>query len=566
MLIGLAFLVVLILVAVVVGLVVRAGRAARPSSPSAGAAATTRRVVTLLLLAALVVLAAIGVTGLLDQVLTTRTSTGTADNATLARSLAFALIAGPAALLLWWSAWRRLSEPDEQGTSSWTVYLLVMTTAALVVGSSAVFDEVASLANGHWQPGALALALTWGAVWAWHRWMLTRPAQQALRSDGVADLVGATYGLLVGVGASIVTLTGVLWIGLDGVLGRAGSSWGSAVTEPLTVAVTAAAIWWLHWGWWGAERTHGRLRELVLLVLGVALAAGLALGGLGTALFVGLRAVFDRAEPMATVLDPLPVALAAAVVGLLLRWFHRRYDVQRSAGFAEAARLVLAGLGLAGWASGLGIVVNSVLDAASPGSSGPGGLTLLLAGISALAVAGPLWWRAWQPSRRPLAQPSPGNARQVYVVVVFGLASVVALITALVIANRIFEEVLGVGGSTGLLDRIRAPLGLLVATGAVAGYHLALWRGARSIARTHPAPVTTSVVLVCAAPGREQADAVHRATGGPVTLWTRADGAGTTEKDRVAEAVAAAVAATQPGRLLVVCRPDGAVDVIELAG
>ena len=54
----------------------------------------------------------------------------------------------------------------------------------------------------------------------------------------------------------------------------------------------------------------------------------------------------------------------------------------------------------------------------------------------------------------------------------------VALVTLLVIGFRLFEFMLGDAGGAGLLERVRAPLGLLVATGLVAGYHFALWRHA----------------------------------------------------------------------------------------
>ena len=88
-----------------------------------GAQRTVRRLITYLLLFALVVIAAVGLSGLLGRLLVAGTVLATADVAGLARSLAFALIGGPLAALLWWVVWRRLDDETERTSIGWGLYV-----------------------------------------------------------------------------------------------------------------------------------------------------------------------------------------------------------------------------------------------------------------------------------------------------------------------------------------------------------------------------------------------------------------------------------------------------------
>jgi hypothetical protein len=102
----------------------------------------------------------------------------------------------------------------------------------------------------------------------------------------------------------------------------------------------------------------------------------------------------------------------------------------------------------------------------------------------------------------------------------------------LVIGYRLFEFLLGdvTGGS--LLDRVRAPLGLLVAAGLVAGYHFALWRHDRTLlAAAQPVRKRTIDHITLVTGGQADSETLAKgiadATGGArVTLWLRADDGG----------------------------------------
>jgi len=296
-------------------------------------------------------------------------------------------------------------------------------------------------------------------------------------------------------------------------------------------------------------------------------------------LYVLLRLCFDRSEPLGGILDPLGPYLAAALVGALVWRYHARLAARRSAATRGTATLVTSGLALASAATGVGVVVNSLLAVLTDPLVGSDTRTLLLGGLSALIVGGPLWWAAWRPlAPRVLDRTShggAGNGRRVYLVLVFGLSAVVALVTLLVIGFRLFEFGLGGTADRSVLEGVRAPLGLLVATGLVAGYHFAVWRQDRSLLAVPEGrqPGIGRVILVTTAGADPEPlrRAINESTGAAVTVWRRAgSGAGTEAGQGAgaeavqATAVAAALAGVTGKRVLVVAGPGSRIDVIPL--
>ena len=79
-----------------------------PIAPARGVGPSVRRVIVFGLLFTMVVIAAIGVTTLLTRLIDVANyRLAASDTAGLALALAFSLVAGPLALLLWWAAWRQ---------------------------------------------------------------------------------------------------------------------------------------------------------------------------------------------------------------------------------------------------------------------------------------------------------------------------------------------------------------------------------------------------------------------------------------------------------------------------
>lgn len=546
---------------------------------------TVRRLITYLLLFTLVVIAAIGLSGLLERLLVAGTTLATGDVAGLARSLAFALIGGPLAAVLWWGVWRRLGDETERASVGWGLYLAGVYLLSLLLAASNLLSTLTTLIGGQslqWRP-SLATGLVWAAVWIWHRWMWRHPRKRPLDLADVPTVLGSYIGLVMGVSGAISALSILLDAALRGAraAGIVGKPWWVSVLQSLVWALGGGLVWWWHWKHDGGWQLRTGLASVGFILVGVLGAGVLTLGGAGVTVFVLLRLAFDRTEPMEQLLEPLATAVAAAAIGALVWAYHRGLARGSSESIRQGSRLVTAGVALVAAASGIGVIVNAALAMAATPLVGSGTRTLLLGGISSVLVGGPVWWLSWRPLQRtPAVKPGVAgdsgrlqNARRVYLVVVFGLSAVVAVITLLVIGYRVFEFFLGDLSGGSVVERIRAPLGLIVATGLVAGYHFAVWRHERAVsAAAGPARKRTigHVVLVTGSDPGPLHRVIEDITGAGVTVWRRADvGAGpgpNADAGALAGRLAAELEGVTGARVLVTVSPAGRIEVIPLLG
>ncbi|MFP5311869.1 MAG: DUF5671 domain-containing protein [Actinomycetes bacterium] len=508
-----------------------------PSAP-AGGLATLRRLILYVLLFALVVITASGLGGLLERLFRTSSTLVSGDVAGLALSLAFTLVGGPLALLLWWFVWRRLDDASERRAPGWGLYLTGMYAVSLIIATTSLLDLATSfigMRQSQW-PSPLATGLVWAAIWWWHRWMWKHPRKPSAHLEDVRAVVGSVFGLVLGAGAAIAALSGLLDVAVRGVMATATfEPWWFPALRSLVWAAGGAVVWWWHWFRDNGRRFQTRLVDVAIIAVGIFVAGITALGGLGVILFVLLRLAFDQSDPLNDLLDPLAPAIASAVIGAVVLRYHRTASVHRSTRTRRASLLVTSAVALAAAASGVGVVVNALLAAAVSPLAGGATRTLLLGGLSSLAVGTPVWWLAWKPRHQPRTAAEIPPGRRFYLVAFFGVSAVVALVALLVIGYRLFEFLLGEVSGGSLVDRIRAPLGLLVAAGLVAGYHFALWRRDRALleaaAPAHK-PAIERVTLVSGhRPGavdpRALAGSIAEATGARVTTWLRADDGGT---------------------------------------
>ena len=572
-----AAIVVIIVIGGIVAVVFGVRRASRPKpgQPAGMAQPIVRRLIVYVLLFVLVSIAAIGVAGLLGRVFDAGLQLAASDTAGLARSLTFTLIGGPLAAVLWWVVWRRAMEPAERASVAWGLYLAAMTTVALVTFVSALLVTVTSLIGEDWERHSLANALVWAGVWVWHRWMLRHPTRSPRVLVTVPAVVGSVFGLVTGVGGLVVALGTLLDTAIRG-LGEAtvvGYPWWQPVLQAAAWAVAGTLVWWWHWFRDGARLLQNGLADVTLVLFGILGAALLALGGAGGALFVLLRLAFDRDKNSGELLDPLGAAIASAAVGALVWAYHRDLARGRSAATRAGARLVTSGIALIATVSGIGVIINSLLAAATPSLAGSDPRTLLLGGLSALVVGGPPWWLVWKPTAPVHPEEATSTGRRVYLIIVFGLSAVVALVALLVVGFRVFEFLLDPAVAGSLLERVRAPLGLLIATGLAFAYHFSAWRRDRAVtARTtaqRPRNIG-QVVLVTGADPARLAQAITELTGAGVTTWLRAEPEldATPDGDRDAgpgvARLAEALAGASANRVLVIAGPGDRVEVIPL--
>ncbi len=538
----------------------------QPSAPvqASGAGATVRRIVIYVLLLILVITAAIGLAGLLGRLFDTGGRTVfELDN--LSRSLAFALIAGPLALVLWWLSWRRLSEPDERRSLWWGLYLTLAYTISLVTATVALLSFLASLLNPSWtvlpvsgfdrqlswDPYALANALVWALVWVWHRWMLTHREKPPVRMRTVPVVLGWVFGLALVIGGGVNLLSTLVneMVAIATNTPSFGAPWWVWALQALIWAAGGALVWWLHW-YRDAGRTLTTVFNAVaLVIMGILLPTGMAIGGTATILYV-LLTLAAGGDPLSVTLRPLAGGASAALIGALVLVYHRSVTARPSV--MHAGRLAVSGAALAGAATGIGIVINATLAAITPALYFGDPRSLLFGGIAILAVSAPVWWLVWR--RVPVS-----SAKRVYLIVVFGVSALVALITLLVIGYQLFVFILDPMSGAGLVDSIRAPLGILVSTVLVSWYHFAVWRHDRAAVPAGTASAIGRVLLVTADQGL--GERIREATGAKVTVLERADAAAGAESD--ADRVVAALEGVSARHVLVLDSPSG-VQVVDL--
>ena len=529
------------------------------------AQSVVRRIILFVILFALVAVAATGLSGLIERVIGAGSMIVSSD-AGLALSLAFALIASPlAGVLWWWERRRHIADPGERASLVWALYLTAMSLTSLIVATTALAVAAAAGLDGEWRPGELSTGIVWLGVWVWHRHMRRSEATAPTRLVDVPAGLGAVYGLVVAASGAITAIAVLISQALlSGSVVIVGSQyWIVVALQALLWCTVGTLVWWWHWFREGAKDAPGTFGA-VLLVIVVGAAAAATLLAMGSALFVALRLLFD-ADPAAEVMSDLDVAVAVALIGGIVWVYHAHVLSGRSPRTRRAGRLVVSAVALIGAASGFGVVVNALLATFAGTVVGDDPRTLLLGGISALVVGATAWAITWRPGRTVDAEEAADPARRVYLVAVFGASAVVAIITVLIIGYRLFEFALESGGSDALVERIRAPLGLLSATAVVFGYHFAIWRRDRALVPVAARQqVIGKVIVVSAGDVAALAAAIRTETGAAVSLWPVAPGTHGIVAADAPEVLDLLAAATAP-RVLVIARDTGGVRAIPLA-
>jgi len=566
--IALSFIIPLVILgAIVAGVVAVTKKVGQSGSNSANA--PVRRFVVYAFALGVLILAAVGVAQTLALLLPEGPRLVGRSSGDIAAAFAMTIVGVPVFGLLWrWLSGRLREDEEERESLGWAVFVAAAAAIFLVGG-------LTGLANGlEWIIGldasgqtALAFGITWTAVWVWI-WNLGHSAIRPQHFTRLSATFGSAVGLTVGAGSSIFALALVTQTIYDGLFTQplSTSDLASDLLRAAIWLILAGAIWWWHWLKNARLEVSGALPRVYLLVLGVLGGAVIALSSAGFALFGILQWFFGEptADSAATHFSSMPGALSAALVGLAVWRYHRlvvlEFPSVMDTETGKAYGYLLSGVGLITAASGLGVIINALLGVfVEPVIERGGNIDTLLGGITALAVGAPVWWMTWVPRARAERQTArPSTSRRVYLTLLAGIGGLVAIISLIVLLFQLIEGILDGNRVAAIVDAVRAPLGIVVATAIVAGYHLAVWQRDRQLHVGEPVERRLKGVILVSADGGS--DDLSQLLGVPVTHWRRADEAAPTDVQRVADAVSG-VDAT---RVLVISSGED-VDVIPLA-
>lgn len=567
-------LVPLLLLAAVVAAVVLAAHRRSGSTPQL-TGDSVRRFFQYLILAGLLFAAGSGLTGLLGRLLrrVVDPAYSAGDESVLALQITFTVIALPLwAALAWWTHRRHRSDPREGRAELWTAYLTLVLVVSLLVVLVGWQSGVASLPEHRaaWRPGSLVQVVVWLAIWWLHRrWAAgsTAPGQLVLER---------LLGTFISLTAAAVGLIMVLGVALRELMGLAGESLVPTTVpqmlEGAGLVVGAGAFWVVYWlrDLARGPRGTGRLALVLLVGVGAALvAATTAASLLLWRVLVWLVGDPGGAGARAHFLDA-PAQLATIVVGLLVWWYHQEVLAARRAAPRDEVRrvyeYVMSAVGLTAAAAGLVMVLVTIVEALAAGSDlvvGGAAINALLGALVLLGVGLPLWWRHWRLAQQARAQ-APGSevgspTRRFYLLVLFGLMGVAAVIALLTLVYLVLEDVLAgqVGPET--LRGVRFALGVLVTASLLSAYHWTVFRADREVVPqvATPGPVPERAarwVLLVGADDEEVGEQLARRSGSRVQLVVRTDDGAVPWS---ADELVAAVESAPHGDLVVVADAGG---------
>lgn len=543
MVVGLLLLVVVVLV------VVAARRGLSGERGPVTEVHAIRRFFQYLLLYGSLVVMAVGLSGLLGRALD-RSPVVTSDDVALARDLAFTVVGVPLfAGLALWSRRRLLLDPLERVSVGWAFYVTAASLTSLVVAVTGLQSSLGwALGVEPDNPRALARFIVWGAVWAAHWWLHLRfvPAGRS----AVHHLAGSLTGLVTTATGLATVLGGVLAMAfLAG--GDAGPSNRDEAIRGAITLVVGAPVWFLYWVRTAARQERDTLWRGYVLLPGVAGGLVTAVVSASTVLYTTL--VWFLGDPESTEavrhFNDTPWALGAAAAGTVVWWYHQRVLQEAHLPTRTEVRrfyeYLMAAIGLVAAGVGLTVLVVSGVEAltrTTTGGLGQSPVNTLLASVTLLVVGGPVWWFYWHRIQRAFraapAEEVASPTRRAYLLLLFGLGGLTAVVALVVGVYLFFEDLVQGTVSAETLRSMRVPIGILLSTGAIAAYHWAVHQRSRSAV---PAAVHgPRYVLLVGPSDPEIARAVAHATGGQVQAWSTEDGGAPWSVDAVLAALAAA--------------------------
>lgn len=558
-----SFLTLFLPIGIVVGIVllVQRSRAGSQHGGSAVSARGVRQFFQYLILFGLLVITVVGIDGLFRYLLEPAEVLFGPDTR-LARALSFTLVGFPlAAWLAFVTVRQHRADPHESESPIWALHLTIGALTGLIGTMASTYALLAVLFQAEdFKPSAITSLLVWGALWLGY-WLVavrTLPEshnQPHLILGSFIALATTVVGFvnLLSASADALLLSDVVF-DLSENIGRAGALFATG------------AIAWV-WYWFrhavGSPR-HG-LWHVLVLPIGVGGGLLMAVVGVSIALWQTLTWFLGDtfSETAIAHFRNTPAALAVALAGLLVWWYHKSL-LAPAAERSEINRVheyIVAAIGLAAAAFGLGTLIVAAIESVTPGTDfGISVMNTLLGAVTLLLVGIPLWWIYWSRCQRAVTKDPSAElvsiTRRIYLIAMIGIAGVAAVVSLVFISYTLLVDVVDGSVSLETLRSMRYGLGVLAASAAVSAYHAVVQRADRARGITAPQGTRHANVLLVGVLDNELERRIEHETGARVTAWAASKPDGAWDHDAIVAAVNA-----RPGEDLIVIAPQQVVGV-----
>ena len=476
----------------------------------------------------------VGLAGLLSRVLDT-SNIVTADQSSLATSLAFVVVGGPlfVGIIIWLK--KSISENPADGHGAIpTFFTTLAAIISLLVFLASTIAALRNLVNDDPVFGfTISRAIIWGIAWA----LILKAANSVIPKNDfrIQYFTGSLITAIASVVGLIKVLTGLLVIvlGQTALLGNANSALVNTQNNTLNglaILVVSAALWFYYWVKNADTQTNDTLWLSYVLIAGVGGSLVIAL----TSLIVTIYRILvwfigdPSSEVLSTYFARLPGSTAAATVGLLAWWYHKsllpiktqRTETQRIYEYLVSAISLIAST------IGLAIVIVAIIESFSKVLiAGAGAINTLLGAITVMLVSAPVWWKFWSRIQRFTNDAQVAEVgspvRRIYLFILFGVGGVTSIISLITIVFQIFDDLLASNLGAATLNEMRFAVGILISTGIVAAYHWMVYREEKDIEVAFGSVVKS--ILLVGPKDDELVRLLKVATGARVTLWTSVD-------------------------------------------
>lgn len=440
-----------------------------------------------LLLFGLLIIVGIGFSGLLARVLD-QSNFIVADQAALARYTAFVIVGFPILLgLFWWIKNQHQNDPRQRNSTAWNFYLtsiLITSVLVLISALNQVLRWVFSTVEFSSQ--ALSQALIWGTIWIIHIYLGKKFASSEKLQ--LHYLIGSFIGLIIGiVGLSTLISTAVRTI----LIGESTSLIDTNLdnlAHSLIYLFLAALVWGIYWV---KNARVFEKSELWLLYVLIIVIGGSLITAISTATSILYQVLVwvigtPTEKLVVTHFQEIPSLVALAIATALVWWYHKLLLLQeKSQSRSEVNRsydYLISAIGLIAAAAGFTVIFVSLIEALSVATLvvGGGAINTLLLALTLIAVGAPVWFINWNRTQKLVKSEDlpeqTSQIRKIYLFLLFGIGGVAAVTSLIAAVFVLFEDLFTTGAALETLRTMRFPLGILLTTAAIAGYHWLIFK------------------------------------------------------------------------------------------